>query len=284
MNHKILPMTLAILLVSSALLMACQPTPTAPPAPPTAVPAATNQSSNPDKNLLAISTGEWAPFSGEKLYENGFVLHVIREAFAREGLQVRFDFFPWERAYQSMLDQGSPYAASAYWYQSAERESVCFYSEPIIEEEMVLFYRKAAPLENWSTLEDLKGYTIGTSIGITYPDEFKKLIESGVLTAEEAPDDELNFKKLLLGRIDLFPTTSVAGLELLRNKFTPAELDQLDYHKKPLLVSTGHLLFSKSHPDGEKNLAIFNSGLEKIIKDGTYEKMYADLLAGKYSK
>lgn len=278
MPNKVLALTLVVLFVSSVMLAACQqPTLTATPSP-TIKPQSTAE------ETIAISTGEWAPFSGENIYQNGFVLHVIREAFAREGLQVKYGFFPWERAYQSVLDKDSPYIASAYWYRSPERESVCLYSESLIEEEMVFFFNKAAPLDNWATLDDLKGHRIGTSLGITYPDEFKKLIESDSLYAEEAQNDELNFRKLLAGRIDIFPTTSVAGLELLRSKFTPAEMAQIDYNKKPMMVSTGHLLFSKSNPAGEKYLNIFNSGLKKLVDDGTYDKMYADLLAGKYSK
>jgi polar amino acid transport system substrate-binding protein len=102
--------------------------------------------------------------------------------------------------------------------------------------------------------------------------------------AEEAHDDEMNFKKLLAGRIDLFPTTTVAGYELLRSKFTAAEIEQLDYNRTPLMTTTGHLLFAKSNPESKKYLELFNAGLAQLKSDGTYDQMYADLLAGKYSQ
>lgn len=279
MPPKAFTLTKVVLLVGTFLLTTCQSA-----APPS---AATPQQSTPTSitiSAIAISTGEWAPFSGEQVYQNGFVLHVIREAYAREGLQVQYDFFPWERAYQSALREDSPYTATAYWYRSPERESDCLYSEPLIEEEMVLFFRKADPLEHWETLTDLEDYRIGISLGVTYPEDFKELAESGELNVQEAPDDELNFRKLLAGRIDIFPTTSVAGLELLRNTFTPAEMAELDYNKKPIMVSTGHLLFCQTNPTAAEQLNIFNSGLQKLMADGTYAQLYADLLAGRYSE
>ncbi|MGB8981981.1 MAG: transporter substrate-binding domain-containing protein [Anaerolineales bacterium] len=279
--RKVISVFLLVVL-SSLAVTACQsptpvPTATAAPLPASPLPVV-------EEGVVLIATGEWAPFSGVDLYENGFVLHVIREAYARQGIEVRYEFLPWERTYQAVLAEGSTYTASAYWYRSSEREAECFYSEALNDEQMVFFFRKDKPLQNWGAYTDLDAFRIGTSQGITYPDDFTQLVAQGTVKAEEANDDETNFKKLLAGRIDLFPTTTVAGYELLRSKFTPAEIEQLDYHPKPLMVTTGHLLFARNNPMAEENLRIFNEGLAKLKSDGTYEQMQANLLAGKYSK
>jgi polar amino acid transport system substrate-binding protein len=232
---------------------------------------------------LAIATSEWAPFSGKKLYQNGFALHVIREAYARAGFQVKYDFFSWEKAYQAILDTGSVYAASAFWYRSPQRESTCLYSDPVTREEMVFFFRKAAPMESWSTLGDLKGRRLGFSTGITLPADLANLIANKSLEAESAADDETNLRKLLAGHIDLFPTTAVAGLDLLRSKFTSMEREQLDYHRKPIMVSVGHVLFARNNPASRDYLDSFNAGLKTLTDEGTYDEMNAELVAGKYS-
>jgi polar amino acid transport system substrate-binding protein len=281
-NMRKVTLALLFFVLCSLLVTACQ-SPTATPTS-IAAPLPTSTMPSTEPGVITIATGEWTPFSGTELYENGFVLHVIREAFAREGIKVKYEFLPWERAYQAILGKDSTYLASAYWYRSSEREQECFYSEPINEEQMVFFFRKEKPLMNWNAYTDLAGYRIGTSLGITYPADFKQSLEQGPLEFEEAKDDISNFKKLLAGRIDLFPTTTIAGYELLRSNFTAAEVEQLDYNTKPLMTSTGHLLFAKNNPEAEKYLQLFNAGLEKLKSDGTYDQMAADLLAGKYSE
>ena len=47
---------------------------------------------------ITIATLEYAPFTGKNLKFNGFVNHVIAEAFQRRGHGVKFAYLPWKRA------------------------------------------------------------------------------------------------------------------------------------------------------------------------------------------
>ena len=52
--------------------------------------------------------------------------------------------------------------------------------------------------------EDLPRNTVvGTVIGYEYPDEFERLSRLGVVVREESPSEDINLRKLALGRIDL---------------------------------------------------------------------------------
>ena len=69
-------------------------------------------SSTSSANTIKISTGEWVPWTGEKIYQKGFVAHILKEIFKISGYNVKFQFYPWERAYQSLVK--GKVQASAY--------------------------------------------------------------------------------------------------------------------------------------------------------------------------
>jgi len=47
---------------------------------------------------IRIATGEYEPFLSENLKHNGVGLRIIREAFALEGGEVEYGWYPWKRA------------------------------------------------------------------------------------------------------------------------------------------------------------------------------------------
>lgn len=52
---------------------------------------------------VILSTNEWPPFLSESMKHNGVAAHIVREAFAAEGITVRYVFLPWKRAYHEAL-------------------------------------------------------------------------------------------------------------------------------------------------------------------------------------
>ena len=107
----------------------------------------------------------------------------------------------------------------------------------------------------------MKGKRIGATTGFTYTKEFWEAAKSKRLDIEEASTQEQNFKKLLKGRIDLFPVDALVGQKVLLEAFGKRAADSVTYHSKPMFAPTGHLLFSKKTLNGEELLAAFNRGL-----------------------
>ncbi|GAH00589.1 unnamed protein product, partial [marine sediment metagenome] len=208
--------------------------------------------------------------------------HVITEVFKREGYIVKYKHHPWKRTYEQ-AKMGRFHAAS-YFYKSKEREKYFYYSDPITIEKIVFFYLKSKPMKDWNTLTDLKGYRIGATRGYTYTKEFWDAAKSKRLRIDVANTDKQNFNKILKGRIDIFPTGLVSGYSILQKDFDASISHLISFHPKPLSETTGHLLFPRSRKNSEKLLRIFNQGLAKLKKEGSYNKFMDDLLAGKYSQ
>ncbi|MCP4020903.1 MAG: amino acid ABC transporter substrate-binding protein [Desulfobacteraceae bacterium] len=232
---------------------------------------------------VIISTGEYAPFTTNSLKNHGFVNHVIIEAFKRENHEVKFNYFPWKRAFKVMASGNCH--ASSFWYESEKRKKDAYYSNhPIYTAKENFFYLKSNPIGDWSTLKDLKGKRIGAVIGYTYSFEFWDLGKKKVYLIDQVAKESLNFKKLLHGRIDLFPTNIVVANDIMRKEIDPDKRDLITYHPKPFIQTPAFLLFSKAQKDSQKLLEVFNSGMTELIDQGIYEKLYNDLLEGKYSQ
>jgi polar amino acid transport system substrate-binding protein len=232
--------------------------------------------------IITIATLEYAPWTGKNLKSNGFVNHVITEAFQRRGYTVKFTYLPWKRGVTET--KNGQYSALSYVYWSKDREKEFYLSEPISVEKIVLFHLKSNPIKNWKILDELKNYKFGATRGYTYTKEFWKAAESKQLTVDVTNSDIQNFKKLLAGRIDIFPSGLVNGHSILQKEFNPGIPPLITFHPKPLSKTTGHLAFTRSRKNSENLLRIFNQGLAKLKKEGLYDKFMDDLLAGKYSQ
>lgn len=229
--------------------------------------------------VIKVASGEWGNWSGKSVKNNGFVIHVLRESLAEVKKEARVDFFPWKRAY--FLATTGRYDATAYWYDSAERRVKHYYSEAVSTEKVNFFVLKSNKIQEWKKLDDFKGLTIGLSDGHTYPEELMKKCSDRILKCDFSENNLLNMRKLYAKRVDVFPVSQLVGIELIRKHFSN-EADRFTSLKKPLSISTGHILFPKSSPNSKSMLEQFNQGLRKLKASGKYEKMYKNLLEGKY--
>ena len=232
--------------------------------------------------IITIATLEYAPLTGKNLKYHGFVNHVITEAFQRKGYTVKYTYLPWKRAV--METTNGQYSALSYVYWSKDREKEFYLSDPISEEKIVFFHLKSKPIKDWKTLDDLKNYKFGATRGYTYTKEFWEATKTRRLMVDVTNSDLQNFKKLLAGRIDIFPSGWVNGNSILQKEFDASKSDLLSIHPKPLSKTTGHLAFTRGRKNSESLVRIFNQGLAELKKSGLYDKFREDLLAGKYSQ
>lgn len=220
---------------------------------------------------LDISVGDWPPFFVEAEPGQGSVARLVRDIFAEEGYTVTFHFLPWKRAYREAATGN--HHATAIWMYASERENDFTYSDPVMKERFVMFHRKDQPLE-WNQLSDLSGLQIGTSIGYSYGPGFDAAVDNNVLSVEPVASADLNFKKLLYGRIDAFPEEINVGYYILRRETSRSETQQITHHPKPILENESFLLFPKNEPETQHLLDIFNRQLAEFKKNGRYDEYF----------
>lgn len=224
-----------------------------------------------DEQQLSISVGDWPPFFGANQPGEGSVARLVRDIFAEAGYEVEFNFLPWKRAYREAA--AGKHDATAIWMYAADREQDFAYSDPVMNERFVLFYRKDAPIQ-WNRMEDLSGLRLGGSIGYSYGPKFDRAAENGILDVEWVASPELNFRRLLFGRIDAFPEEINVGYYILRRETGREEASQITHHPASVSENQSFLLFPKDEPDTEKLRTIFNRGLKAFREDGRYDTYF----------
>ena len=218
---------------------------------------------------LKISIGEYPPFASQEYPRQGIVPQIIRAAFEAQGHTVQFEFMPWGRSFASALK--GHYDAAAFWFCVPQRKKDFYCSEPLYYEATYFYFHKRKPLQNWQSLLELSSFNIGATTGYSYTDEFWQFAQRGVLNVDTVTTDVQNFKKLLKGRIDLFPMATIPAKHILKKHFTAEEIEQIAFHSRPLMVESSHLLFLKQSKESKQLLEAFNLGLKAIKESGKYE-------------
>ncbi len=229
---------------------------------------------------LRIGTGEYAPWTTQNSEHFGLINRIVAEAFRRQGYAVDFVFVPWVRA-RTDTETGR-FDASSFWFRRPEYEAQYLLSDTILVQREVFFYLKKTPLPSWKSLEDLKDLVFGATIGYSYTQEFWDMAKSKTLQVEETSSDLVNFRKLVRGRIDVFPCEEVTGWRILNKEFERGIANLVTTHDQPLRTTDATLLMIRDQPESAKLIKLFNQGLQKMKDDGTIDLYYDEMLEGKY--
>ncbi|MGO2372574.1 transporter substrate-binding domain-containing protein [Pseudoalteromonas sp. KG3] len=231
-----------------------------------------------DTKSIAISAGEWPPFLSESLPYQGVAAHLIKDIFNEAGIQVHFTFLPWGRAYHDTYN--GKYAATAVWMHSKERVNNYNYSDALLSEKFVFFYKKDNHFE-WHNFNDLRGLIIGGGLSYSYGPKFDKAVAEGIFDLSQVSSTEQNFRRLSAGRIDAFAEEINIGYHTLYNQH-PELADTITHHPHPILLNNSFLLFPNNAEQSEELLQIFNLHLKQFRQDGRYQAYFKGLEQGDY--
>ncbi|WP_038289726.1 substrate-binding periplasmic protein [Zooshikella ganghwensis] len=227
---------------------------------------------------IKLTIGEWPPFMAEGYKHKGVMSHIVEEAFKAEGIEVQYRFYPWKRAYNE-AEEGKEWQGTVGWSMSDERKSSFIYTEPVMKLKDVFFHRKDMQFD-WKTFDDLKKYRIGASVGYFYGDEFEGAEKEKKIKVYRISKDASNMKKLVDGKIDLFPQTLGVGYEMIETM--PEAKGVIIHHPHPIRETDYYLIISKKADNAQTYVDAFNKGMEKIKASGMYEQILKDSAEGKY--
>lgn len=223
-------------------------------------------------HTVKITSSEWPPYLSKDLEDGGIALQVIKEAFAYEGIDVEYGWYPPKRSYRIAL-KGTDWDGTAVWTKNDARENDFYFSDALFTLQDVFFHRKDYPFK-WETYKDLKEISIGATLGYYYGEAFKKAEEDGSISVQRIASDENNFKKLLAGRIQVFPQALDVGYYLLQKNFSKQQILQITHHPKVIKDFVFYLILTKKNPINKKNIEKFNKGLKRLRKSGAYDTFF----------
>lgn len=219
---------------------------------------------------IIVLAGEWPPYISSRLEGYGIAGAILSEAFDKHGIKIDFIFRPWKRGLRD-LKEGKG-TCSPYWTKTKEREKNFIYSLPVLKADAVFFHLKSLDFK-WNCYNDLKGLTLGGTLGYDYGQGIKGAEKSKLIRILRSRDTTLNFKMLTKKRVDLVPEVKEVGYFLLHNNFSKEEAGNITNNPKPYRSSEYYFIFSKKEEKNRIFADIFNSEIEKMKSSGKYKRI-----------
>ncbi len=190
---------------------------------------------------------------------------------------------PWKRGLEE-IKSGTSLALFPPYY-SKDREAWMKFSSPIYTEEVVVFCSEKAmakPRKNFPA--DFTGLSVGVNAGFALGETFLKAGKDKKITVVEAPNNDLNIRKLATGRIDCYANDRISVQYALKKMLekNPDDKDLKDFKLREAAVSSQEKAFV-GISRGYKNLktkddfeAKLNKAIEATVKEGKVKEVISN--------
>ncbi|MBI9089629.1 MAG: transporter substrate-binding domain-containing protein [Desulfobacterium sp.] len=215
---------------------------------------------------LVIAATDWAPYTDQRLKNNGFFAEICQAALAKSGYESRIEFMPWKRAVE-LTKSGKKEALLGASY-TQERTQYFAYPK-FYWENPILFFAQKGHTPSYNDVKELCPAKLGMFTGSFYEKRFK---EYGCFNIETVAKTELNIKKLAAGRIQLV-LDSKDSVNFSLNNETSTYKDKIISLSPPLEIDKIYLVISKKLPDYEKIRDAFDAGMDALKAEGSYDKI-----------
>ena len=214
------------------------------------------------RELKLVST-IWPPFTGEA-GKARFALDLVEHALGRAGVKAAITYVDNDK-YTPALVSG-PYDGSGAAWRDKQREQVLLYSEPYLENRLVLVARRGGNVSA-SSLAALKGRRIAIVEGYAYGD-----VDAAGPTFIRSRSEE-NSIQLLLGQVVDYVLMDELVIQYIVDNYPEEARTRLQIGRTPLLIRPLHLALRRSLPDAQAILDRFNAQIKVMITDRTYHKL-----------
>ncbi|OHX14093.1 hypothetical protein BI347_11670 [Chromobacterium sphagni] len=216
---------------------------------------------------LTLASGEFPPYSSEKLPQGGISAAIVREAFLAAGMAApRIAFLPWKRGYSET--EQNRFAASFPYARDANREKQFLFSTPLHLDHFSYIVRQGdedAAKGRW------RGKRLCLPLGWT----------TAYIAADarkyqwrlERPPTLDNCLKMLNSNIvdmvscnDFVASFTIRQLYGERSPFVIASVGRQQ-------ISALYLIVSRRRPDASQLIRQFNQGLAALHRSGRYQQL-----------
>lgn len=213
-------------------------------------------------SLRLVSTA-WPPFTNEA-GQPRLALHLVETALERVGISATTTIVDAARFTPALL--ASDFDGSAAAWRDAEREGVLLFSQPYLENRLILVARRGTDVSA-TALDQLAGRRIAVVEGYSYGDA----TDTGpAFVLARSEEDSLAL--LLAGKADFTLMDELVVQYILEHHATEAE-SRLQLGSKPIVRRELFLAIRRSRPDAESIVSRFNTQLRGMIADRTYHRL-----------
>jgi polar amino acid transport system substrate-binding protein len=214
------------------------------------------------RELKLVST-IWPPFTGEPGSAR-LALDLVEHALGRIDIKASITHVENDKYTPALLN--GPYDGSGAAWRDTQREAVLLYSEPYLENRLVLVGRRGSNVAATS-FAALKGKRIAIVEGYAYG-EVDSLGPVFIRSRSEE-----NSISLLLGLAVDYALMDELVVQYIIDNYPEQAQARLQIGTASLLTRPLHLALRKSIPDAQTILDKFNAQIKVMITDRTYHKL-----------
>jgi polar amino acid transport system substrate-binding protein len=224
-------------------------------------------------HVIRIVADDWCPYNcvPDSAYP-GYAIEAAVEIFKKAGYQIKYEYVPWARAVDGVLDGTYEGAIGA---SKGDIPGAIFPEKELGYYGNYLFVRKG---DTWryTGVDSLKNIRLGVIGDYYYSDEINAYIEASknnpqvdVIYGNNAA--ELNLKKLLDNKIDVY-------LEDSNIVFYTVEQAGLDMKNLEIAGEVGdpeafYIAFSPANPESQKWAEILSNGIRELRESGRFAEI-----------
>ena len=213
--------------------------------------------------LNLVST-PWAPFTNEP-GQTRFALDLVEAALGRIGVSAKTTIV--EPALFTKALLSGEFDGSAAAWKDAERERALVFSQPYLENRLILVARSGDSVSATS-LTDLKGKRVAIVEGYAYGDTLET--SGAAFVRSRSEEDSLS---LLLGNKADYALMDDLVVQYIVNNYPKEAKTRLSVGAMALLTRPLYFAVRRSRPDAESIVNRFNAQLRGMIADRTYHKL-----------
>jgi polar amino acid transport system substrate-binding protein len=215
-------------------------------------------------NQLRLVSTVWPPFTNEP-GQPRFALDLVETALGRIGLTSKTTIVDAAQFTPALLE--GEFDGSAAAWRDADRDRVLLFSQPYLENRLILVGRKGSDVSA-TKLSALNGKRIAIVGGYAYGNAVDDTSVGFVRSRSE--EDSLSL--LLTGSAD-YALMDDLVVQYITSNYAKEAQSKLELGTLPLVTRQLHLAIRKSRPDAQSIIDRFNSKLRGLIADHTYHKL-----------
>lgn len=203
----------------------------------------------------------------------GIDIQLARALLEKVGLAPKCLRMPWKRCLAAMEDGEADIMNGVLW--SPDRAAYLHFLEPPYKNRTVkaLYVRKGGGVV-LGRFGDLRGLTIGTTLGAKY---FQRFDEDRALKKDAVKCDQINVRKLAAGHIDCFIATEETGDYLIRKEGLGELIVKAAFrHEEPTKV---YFVISRKSPLMER-IPELSRALRRMVEAGEVDRIIGEYLRG----
>lgn len=212
--------------------------------------------------LRLVSTA-WSPFTNVP-GQPRFALDLVEAALNRVNITATTTIVEPAQFTAALLT--GPFDGSAAAWRDPEREKALLFSQPYLENRLILVGRKGADV-GAAMLAALTGRRIAIVGGYSYGNIDKA---GPVFVRSQSEEDSLT--QLLQSKVD-YALMDELVVQYIVNNYPKEAQTRLQLGTTPIVTRPLHFAVRRSRPDAESIITRFNTQLRGLIADRTYHKL-----------